>query len=298
MNYIESATENLRTVFAYAFIETISYHFAVPKEPEYLHLSIPRKIYHCNNCEKEIEIKFRNNGDVYASKPVRLQQVEIRRDLGLPCGSLKADEVVDEHQIGYCQECFAKLQQEDRFIDTQKIYDDANTLFMADCQLPIEAKEAMDEVVREWVDSFQSLDDMKEYQVETYLDLRHLVVNKLIEAPKVNELLTQYQATVREYKEKIAAQLAEVEHNKFLAHIAWPLNLYESMSTEWYNEYTVLFPEDQDDKREFYVNKAILKERVQMFLDQHRIDTVQELLNEVGFFDEWVEMFVSKASEL
>lgn len=298
MNYVESATENLRTVFAYAFIETVSYHFAVPKEPEYLHLSIPRKIYHCNNCEKEIEIKFRNNGDVYASKPVRLQQVEIRRDLGLPCGSLKADEVVDEHQIGYCQECFDKLQQEDRFIETQKIYDDANSLFLADCQLPLDAKNVMDEVVREWVSGFKSLDEMKEYQVETYLDLRQLIVAKLIEAPQVNELLMQYQETVRAYKEKITAQLAEVEHSKFLAHIAWPLNLYESMSTEWYNEYTVLFPEDQDDKREFYVNKAILKDRVQMFLDQHRIDTVQELMNEVGFFDEWIETFVAKASEL
>lgn len=298
MNYVESATENLKTVFAYAFIETVAYHFAVPKEPEYLHLSIPRKIYHCNNCEKEIEIKFRNNGDVYASKPVRLQQVEIRRDLGLPCGSLKVDEVVDEHQIGYCQECFAKLQQEDRFIDTQKIYDNANSLLTLDCQLPIDAKKAMDEAIRTWVDSFQSLEDMKEYQVETYLDLRRLIVSKLLEAPNVKELLAKYQENVRAYKEKLAAQLAEVEHKKFLAHIAWPLNLYESMSTEWYNEYTVLFPEDQDDKREFYVNKAILKERVQMFLDQHRIDTVQELINEVGFFDEWIEMFVSKASTL
>jgi hypothetical protein len=59
-----------------------------------------------------------------------------------------------------------------------------------------------------------------------------------------------------------------------------------------------LFPEDQDDKREFYVNKAILKERVQMFLDQHRINTVHELINEVGFHDEWIEMFVSKAATL
>lgn len=298
MNHVESATENLRTVFAYAFIETVHYHFAVPKEPEYLHVSMPRKIYHCNNCEKEIEISLRNNGDVHVSKPVRLQQVEIRRDLGLPCGSLKANEVVDLHQIGYCQECFDKLQQEDRFIDTQKIYDDANSLFALDCQLPVNAKVAMDQAVRTWVDSFQSLDEMKEYQVETYLDLRHLIVSKLLEAQNVKDILITYEENVRAYKEKIAARLAEVEHSKFLAHIAWPLNLYESMSTEWYNEYTVLFPEDQDDKREFYVNKAILKERVNMFLDQHRINTVHELINEVGFYDEWIEMFVSKAATL
>lgn len=298
MNRVESATENLRTVFAYAFIETVHYHFAVPKEPEYLHVSMPRKIYHCNNCGKEIEISLRNNGDVHVSKPVRLQQVEIRRDLGLPCGSLKANEVVDLHQIGYCQECFDKLQQEDRFIDTQKIYDDANSLFTIDCQLPVTAKAAMDEAVRTWVDSFQSLDEMKEYQVETYLDLRHLIVGKLLEAQNVKDILIAYEENVRAYKEKIAARLAEVEHAKFLAHIAWPLNLYESMSTEWYNEYTVLFPEDQEDKREFYVNKAILKDRVQMFLDQHRINTVHELINEVGFHDEWIEMFVSKAATL
>lgn len=298
MNRVESATENLRTVFAYAFIETVHYHFAVPKEPEYLHVSMPRKIYHCNSCGKEIEIKLRNNGDVHVSKPVRLQQVEIRRDLGLPCGSLKADEIVDLHQIGYCQECFDKLQQEDRFIETQKIYDDANSLFTLDCQLPVDAKTAMDEAVRTWVDSFQSLDEMKEYQVETYLDLRHLIVSKLLEAQNIKDLLIAYEENIRAYKEKLAARLAEVEYAKFLAHIAWPLNLYESMSTEWYNEYTVLFPEDQDDKREFYVNKAILKDRVQMFLDQHRINTVHELINEVGFHDEWIEMFVSKAATL
>ena len=69
------------------------------------------------------------------------------------------------------------------------------------------------------------------------------------------------------------------------------------MSDELYNEYTVLMPQ-QNTTGEFYYNLAISVERINLFLDQDRVENVFDLINEVGFYDTWIEWLLDHTSNL
>ena len=48
----------------------------------------------------------------------------------------------------------------------------------------------------------------------------------------------------------------------------------------------------------YYIYRPIEKERVQMFLEQPRIETLDELMMEVGFHGEWIDLVTKRVAEL
>lgn len=53
-----------------------------------------------------------------------------------------------------------------------------------------------------------------------------------------------------------------------------------------------MIPED------YYIYRSIEKSRVRMFLDQPRIESLEELLTEVGFHGEWIDLVNQRLQEL
>ena len=71
-----------------------------------------------------------------------------------------------------------------------------------------------------------------------------------------------------------------------------------SLSDEEYHEYTVAFPADDTVGQDFYITQSVEKERVNMFLEQRRCASLEELLMDTGFHEEWIDMVVDKGTSL
>ncbi|MBO6245528.1 MAG: hypothetical protein J6N55_04505, partial [Anaerovibrio sp.] len=82
------------------------------------------------------------------------------------------------------------------------------------------------------------------------------------------------------------------------ANVAHSCSLPDSMSDEEYHEYTVAFPDESSEGQDFYMEKSIEKERVSMFLTQHRLTSLEEVLMDAGFHEEWIDMVVDKGTSL
>ena len=74
------------------------------------------------------------------------------------------------------------------------------------------------------------------------------------------------------------------------AYAARSTGVYESMNDKMYHEYTVIFPKPGMIPEDYYIYRSIEKSRVQMFLEQPRIESLEELLMEVGFHGEWIDL--------
>ncbi|WP_405741606.1 hypothetical protein, partial [Anaerovibrio slackiae] len=57
-------------------------------------------------------------------------------------------------------------------------------------------------------------------------------------------------------------------------------------------------PADDTVGQDFYFRKHVEKSRVEMFVSQHRIASIQELLADAGFQEKWIDMVMDKANEL
>ena len=65
-----------------------------------------------------------------------------------------------------------------------------------------------------------------------------------------------------------------------------------------YHEYTVVFPAPGQLPEDYYIYRTIEKKRVLMFLEQPRIETLEELLMEVGFHGEWIDLVTNRLESL
>ena len=82
------------------------------------------------------------------------------------------------------------------------------------------------------------------------------------------------------------------------AYAARSTGVYESMNDKMYHEYTVIFPKPGMIPEDYYIYRSIEKSRVRMFLDQPRIESLEELLTEVGFHGEWIDLVNQRLQEL
>ena len=92
--------------------------------------------------------------------------------------------------------------------------------------------------------------------------------------------------------------MLESRPDTWQAYAARSTGVYESMNDKMYNEYTVIFPKPGMIPEDYYIYRSIEKSRVQMFLEQPRIESLEELLMEVGFHGEWIDLVNQRLQEL
>jgi hypothetical protein len=64
------------------------------------------------------------------------------------------------------------------------------------------------------------------------------------------------------------------------------------MSDELYHEYTVVFPEENTIPQDFFINRVIEKIRIELFLKQSRVSSVEQLMLEAGFENAWIDLLI------
>ncbi|MEG6584648.1 hypothetical protein [Dendrosporobacter sp. 1207_IL3150] len=292
-----SVTGNLQNVFNYTFVETTMYYFIVPKSDKYAPIRVSKKNYKCSACGESHDVSFKHDGNVHIEKSRLSAQKNLYAKLGLSFPAVEKGEPIVYQQIGYCENCYEKCLKNTED-DRQAIYNLCKQVNQLDNQFVVTADELFDKIILSWLESITDVEQLTEYNLSGYMAIREVLVKLIVS----NEDAVQY---VKDYQEKTAAlakmihgYLTRVNETKFDAFVGKPLDIYESMAEEIYNEYTVLFPVDGTPSIEFYSESNILKERVIMFLDQQRIDSVTMLINETGFSDKWVEWLAERISKI
>jgi len=92
--------------------------------------------------------------------------------------------------------------------------------------------------------------------------------------------------------------LLEALPEEWKAYAARSTAVFESMNDKMYHEYTVVFPAPGQLPEDYYIYRTIEKKRVLMFLEQPRIETLEELLMEVGFHGEWIDLVTNRLESL
>lgn len=95
------------------------------------------------------------------------------------------------------------------------------------------------------------------------------------------QALTAYRGLVKEVQEQEEELLTKLP-DKFRAYAVRPTRAPESMSDKLYHEYTIAFPADDAPNELYYIERELEKSRVEMFLAQPRIETIEELRREAG----------------
>lgn len=95
------------------------------------------------------------------------------------------------------------------------------------------------------------------------------------------EALAAYRGLVQEVQAQEKELLAKLPE-RFRAYAARSTRAPESMSDKLYHEYTIAFPKDDAPNEVYYIERELEKARVEMFLAQPRIESVEELRREAG----------------
>ena len=109
---------------------------------------------------------------------------------------------------------------------------------------------------------------------------------------------------LQEYRDAVQPILYELNQLLEKATPAWKAyaprssSLPESMSDGEYHEYTLAFPADDTVGHDFYFPRMVEKSRVEMFVKQPRMESIQDLLSDAGFQEQWIDMVMDKANEL
>lgn len=297
-------TDNLLNVYNYAFVEAMPYGFFKPDDPyhDYVGVRLKNKAYHCPACKGEFIVNFRNDNDgiTYFSQSRIDDQKRVYAELGMefPDEARLKDEDFTYQAVGYCQACAEKeLASSDK--PGQKIIKLCHDLHMLDELVAAKAKQRMTDAVQRWVDSIEDSSQLLKLDISTHHDdLKDLVCAIILEDIKeLEDALQEYrdavQPLVYELKQLNASQPIDWQ-----AYVPRTSTIYESMTDEEYHEYTVAFPADDTEGQDFYIYKTVERERVEMFISQRRIRSLEEMLMDTGFHEEWVDMIVDKGTSL
>jgi hypothetical protein len=292
-----SIMDNLQNVFDYVFVQTSMYHFIVPKADKYVAVSIYKKICRCMECEATFEVDFNYNGPVHIEKSRLDAQRALYDKLGLAFPRIEDGEPLVYNQVGYCDTCFSERLKNQKD-NKQAVYNLCRQINCLDKQLVLHAVEVMDQVVLKWLESIKSLEQLTEYNLTSYLSIREVLSAVIVGDETVAGYIGSYKMRFTELKQCLTGYLNEFNDNKFTAIVGKPLNVYESLADDIYNEYTILFPIESTLDLEFYSESQIQKDRIIMFLDQIRIDNGESLIQEAGFADKWIEWLVNHVASL
>lgn len=297
-------TDNLFNVYNYAFVESMPYGFYKPDDPyhDYVGVRLVRKAYHCPACKQEFIVNYRNDNDgiTYFSKSRIAAQREIYKELNLEFPD-EADFLKKEftyQAIGYCQDCAKKeLGASDH--PNQRIINLCHELHMQDELVAAKAKQQMTDAVKRWVDNLNESSQLLEWDLSTHHDdLKDLACAIILE--DTGEL----QKSLQEYRDAIQPLIYELKQLNagqpmdWKAYVPRTSTIHESMTDEEYHEYTVAFAAEDTVGQDFYIYRNVERERVDMFIKQRRIRSLEEMLVDTGFHEEWVDMIVDKGVSL
>ncbi|QJW48487.1 hypothetical protein HA075_24150 [bacterium BFN5] len=292
-----SIMDNLQKVFDYVFVQTSMYHFIVPKADKYVAVSIYKKICRCTECEATFEVGFNYIGPVHIEKTRLDAQRDLYDKLGLAFPKIEDGEPLIYNQVGYCDTCFGE-RLKNQNDSKQVVYNLCRQINYLDKQLILHAVDVMDQVVLRWLESIKSLERLTEYNLTSYLSIRDVLSTVIAGDEAIASYISSYKMQFTELKQCLTGYINKFNDDKFTAVVGKPLNVYESLADNIYNEYTTLFPVESTLDLEFYSESQIQKDRIIMFLDQMRIDNGGSLIQEVGFSDKWIEWLVNHVATL
>ena len=113
----------------------------------------------------------------------------------------------------------------------------------------------------------------------------------------VQQALDAYRTETGEIETQIRSLLHDLPE-EWKAYAARSTAVFESMHDKMYHEYTVAFPAEGQIPTDYYIYRLIEKKRVLMFLEQPRIESLDELLMEVGFHGEWIDLVNVRLQEM
>ena len=294
------STDNLLNVFNYCFVETVPYAFFKPNPERDIAVNLVDKEYHCEDCGKVTQVLYQKRPLTYYSKGKLAMERRIYDKLGkrFPfMGEIEAGVPFTNEAIGLCEACATKkvLKSEEA---EQKIVNLARDLHRADELAVAKAQAAMEQALTRWLDSVTEPETFLQYNLGDFNAVRDLICAAMLDdTVELAKVLQEYQSDVVQLKSVISKMLKTLP-DKWLAYAERSTAVFESMHDKMYHEYSVAFPAEGQMPENYYIYRPIEKERVQMFLEQPRIETLDELMMEVGFHGEWIDLVTKRVAEL
>lgn len=294
-------TDNLLRVYDYAFLEGATYGFYKPNEAMYVGVRLTEKQYHCHGCGRSFSVKIRNDNDgiLYFSRSRIASQKKVYEELGL---DFPEDwELMEKPYVyrlqGYCADCAVReLLTAQEW--PQRINNLCHELYLQDMLVSDKAKQYMTDAVQRWLDGIEDAGELTRFDLTNPEVLQELIwIMVLSDTAACEEALQEYRDAVQPVLYELK-ELLERATPVWKAHAARSSSLPESMSDGEYHEYTLAFPAEDAEGRDFYFRRSIEKSRVEMFVSQHRIASMQELLADAGFQEKWLDMVLDKVNEL
>lgn len=293
-------TDNLLNVYNYCFVETVPYAFFKPNPERDIPVKLVDKEYHCEACGKVTNVRYNPRPLTYFSKGKLAQQRRVYDALGKEfpfMGQLTAGTPFTNEAVGLCRACAAE-QVLTGETPEQQVVNLSEQLHRADELVVAKARAAMEKSLTDWLDKVEKPEVFLQYDLADFAALRDFICAVMLEDTAAEA------AILREYREQIAAieaklqQLLEGLPEEWKAYAARSTAVFESMNDKMYHEYTVVFPAPGQLPEDYYIYRTIEKKRVLMFLEQPRIETLEELLMEVGFHGEWIDLVTNRLESL
>lgn len=291
-------TEDLYNVFQYAFVETASYHFIVPKNEIYAAIHMEEKVYLCDHCREVFYVKLKQNGQVYINRKLLEAQRHVYLQDGIPFPEVESGDPLVYRQHGYCCDCAAKRLQEVDEIG-QKIYHLSARLLQLDAVLVLEGQQKADQIIKEQIAALKDVKSLDGLHLTEYPAVQQWICSVLANHDaKLKQMLKIYTEQSCRLTDEITALLERLHTRSFPAYVARPMTVYDTLDDGIYNEYTVIFPLEGTGSQEFYVLKEVDTARVKMFLKQQRINHISMFLRELRFDGLWIKQLLHRVKEL
>lgn len=292
-------TDNLLNVYNYSFVETVPYAFFKPNPERDIPVNLVDKEYHCEKCGKVTKVKYQKRPIVYYSKGKLALERKLYDKLGKDfpfMGEIEAGIPFTNEAIGLCKDCAAELVLNDDAPE-QKIVNLAQELHAADELVVVKAQAAMEKALKKWLEH-TSADEFLQFNLGDFNAVRDLICAVMLDdTAEVAAILAEYDE-INKAKTIAIKTILEAVPDIWKAYTARPMAVFESMHDKMYHEYSVMFIEPSKDLEDYYIYRPIEKKRVQMFIEQPRIETIEELLTEVGFHGEWIDLVSARLKEL
>lgn len=284
-------TDNLWNVFNYCFVETVPYAFFKPNADRDIPVKLIDKEYHCEDCGKVTCVRYNQRPLTYYSKGKLAQERRIYDKIGKDfpfMGEILDGKSFTNVAIGLCNDCAEKKILPDEKPE-QQVVNFSWQLHRADEIVVAKARTAMENSLKDWLDKVKSPETFLQYNLADFNALRDFICAVMLENTSgVEKALQEYSAEICVIEKKIRDML-EILPEQWKAYAARSTAVFESMNDKMYHEYTVAFPAEGQKTEDYYIYRSIEKKRVRMFLEQPRVETLEELLLEVGFHGEWID---------
>lgn len=293
-------TDNLLNVFNYCFVETVPYAFFKPNPQRDIPVNLVDKEYHCEACQTVTKVAYQPRPLTYYSKGKLAGERQVYDKLGKPfpfMGEIESGKPFTNEAIGLCRACaartvFTSTEPGQVAVNLAKRLHDADELVVA------KARAAMEKSLSNWLAAVKQPEDFLQYNLSDFNAIRDFICAVMLEdTTAVQQALDAYRTETGEIETQIRSLLHDLPE-EWKAYAARSTAVFESMHDKMYHEYTVAFPAEGQIPTDYYIYRLIEKKRVLMFLEQPRIESLDELLMEVGFHGEWIDLVNARLQEM